>query len=226
MASHACARTHAAHRPSSTQATHYFSTHGRVAMVRAERKPSASRARADRDLSRNSLETYFLTLTNLWRAGGLLYEKTPEDFMRPPHHLQGTCLFSLERGEAGAPATQLSFINQSRRPPTQVRARAARRRHGRGPLPASLSLFLSCARVEACLAAVASPTLWRVPHCARGAGPRINESAPPPGVCVITASITSCWRPCWAAGCTWRARERWRSRRRSARSSTAASARW
>ena len=35
--------------------------------------------------------------------------------MRPPHHLQGTCLFSLERGEAGAPATQLSFINHAGR---------------------------------------------------------------------------------------------------------------
>jgi hypothetical protein len=60
--------------------------------------------------------------------------------MRPPHHLQGTCLFSLERGEAGAPATQLSFINHAGR--LHRCARAARHRHGRGPLPASLSLSL------------------------------------------------------------------------------------
>lgn len=100
--------------------------------------------------------------------------------MRPPHHLQGTCLFSLERGEAGAPATQLSFINHAAQAAyTGHRCVRGRRATVTGvALSLLLSLFLSCARVEACLAAVASPTLWRVPHCARGAGPRINESAP------------------------------------------------
>lgn len=57
--------------------------------------------------------------------------------MRPPHHLQGTCLFSLERGEAGAPATQLSFINHAGRLHRCVRGRRA------GVTGVALSLLLS-----------------------------------------------------------------------------------